>query len=86
MSNVAVKKIGIYKMGEQTTSGLNPIYNHLLSLIEECRQKDAPAYMVDGINKAIQLIEVPIMCHKKGQCMRFQCMILSFKTVNNFIL
>ena len=73
-------------MGEQTTSGLNPIYGHLVSLKEECRQKDAPAYMVDGINKALQLIEVYMMCHKMSQCMLFQCMILSFKTDNIFIL
>ena len=47
-------------MGDQTIGRYNPAYNQLVTLKTECQQKDAPDYVLEGINKALELIEVSL--------------------------
>lgn len=57
-------------MGEATRDKYNPAYNHLVSLLDECQQKNAPGYVINGINKALRLIEVRILLFVYFVCCR----------------
>lgn len=48
-------------MGEATKGKHNPAYNHLVALMDKCQVEKAPGYVIDGINKALKLVEVGIL-------------------------
>ena len=51
---------GVRIMGEATRDEYNPAYNHLVKLLDECQQKQTPDFVINGIQKALRLIEVCI--------------------------